>query len=233
VRRILILAVALLAAAAAPAAQAHGGNPNYRSVLHGVTPQVKGLSVSVLGYDNQLQLINHTGRDVTVLGYNGEPFARVLADGTVQENIDSPAYYLNQDREGTTKVPSFATAKAPPKWKTLDKTGRLIWHDHRMHWMGSSTPQQVRDKHKKTKIFDYQLPIRVGTQPVKASGTLFWVGQNTSVPIAPIAIIVAALLIGIPLLIRRQRRRDHAADGAQPAPEREPQEVGAGAKEAW
>lgn len=233
-RRILTLAAAWLAAAAAlaPAVEAHGGDPNYRSVLNGITPQITGLSISVLGYDNELQLINHTGRDITVLGYDGEPYARVLADGTTQENINSPAYYLNQDRLGTTKVPPFASAKAPPSWRTQDKTGRLIWHDHRMHWMGASTPKQVHDKHKKTKIFDYQLPLRVGAQPVKANGTLFWVGQNTSVPIAPIAIIAIALLIGIPLLVRRQRRHDEVADGAA-APQPEPGDVAAGAKEAW
>jgi hypothetical protein len=231
-RRILILAVALVVAAVAPAAFAHGGNPNYRSVLNGVSPQVKGLTVSVLGYDNQLQLINRTGRDVTILGYDGEPYARVLADGTVQQNTNSPAYYLNQDREGTTKVPAFAGAKAKPNWKTQDKTGRFIWHDHRMHWMGATTPKQVTDKNKKTKIFDYQVPIRVGSQPVKANGTLFWVGQS-SFPIAPIIAIVLVLLIGIPFLIRRQRRLHGEPDEEAAQPEPEPQEAAAGAKEAW
>jgi hypothetical protein len=85
-------------------AAAHQGNPNYRSVLRAVTPAVPGLQVQVLGSDNQMQLVNRSGRPVTIFGYQDEPYARVLGDGTVQVNLRSPAYYLDQDVAGTTPV---------------------------------------------------------------------------------------------------------------------------------
>jgi hypothetical protein len=233
VRR-LILAVALALVASVPsAALAHQGNPNYRSIVHGIVPALPGVQVSVLGYDSELQLINKSGKDVTVLGYDGEPYARVLADGTVEQNKNSPATYLNEDSLGNTPVPAFAGAKKAPDWQVLDKTGRFIWHDHRMHWMGTKNPPQVKNQSTKTKIFDYGIPIALAGQKAKVSGTLWWVGPNNSFPILPFAILALLVAITIPIVIRSRRRRAEATagDAAEPlpAPQPEPEPV----KEAW
>ena len=75
---------ALLVAACAPAADAHQGNPNFRSVLRGLTPAESGVQLSIVNYDDSFELINHSGRTIVVEGYQGEPYARVLPDGTVQ-----------------------------------------------------------------------------------------------------------------------------------------------------
>ena len=53
--------------------------------------------MKVVQYADRLLLTNHTGETVTVYGYQHEPYARVLADGTVELNTNSPAYYLNQN----------------------------------------------------------------------------------------------------------------------------------------
>jgi hypothetical protein len=237
--RRLIVAAGLALAAALPAiAHAHTGNPNYRSIVHGVQPALPGVSVSVLGYDSQLQLINHSGKEVTVLGYDGEPYARVLADGTVEENRNSPATYLNEDDFGTAPVPKFASSSKPPSWKVLDKTGRFTWHDHRMHWMGRSTPKQVTDKSTKTKIFDYGIPLQAAGQKAKVAGTLFWVGPNNSFPVVPFLILAVLTALSIPLVIRTRRRRAAAAEAEgselgprDPAGEKAPDPVAG--KEAW
>src|SRR5690242_17300733 len=112
-RRALALGLAVALLAASPAA-AHQGNPNFRSVVDAVTPAVKGLTLRVLNYDDRFELTNHSGRMVTVKGYDGEPYARVRADGTVEVNKRSPAYYLNDDRYADVKVPASADPKAPP-----------------------------------------------------------------------------------------------------------------------
>ena len=153
---------ALLALLAVPAAQAHQGNPNYRSVIDGVVPNTPGVKLQVLNFDDRLQLDNRSGKTVTVQGYQREPYARLLADGTVEVNRNSPAYYLNNDRTSTGTVPANAKPGATPDWKIVDRTGRFQWHDHRIHWMSSITPKQVTDKSKRTKVFDWKVPMQVG-----------------------------------------------------------------------
>jgi hypothetical protein len=221
-RRATVLATVLVAAVAQPAA-AHQGNPNYRSVVNGVSPNAPGLNVQVLGFDNQLELVNQTGKPVTIFDYNGYPYARLLPDGTVEQNRNSPAVYLNEDRFATTPVPNGVTGKGPPRWQVLDKSGRFVWHDHRMHWMAHVLPPQVKDKHKKTKIFDYKIPLSVGSQPTGILGTLFWAGQPKGFPVAAIIALIAAALLGLAfvLFVRRRRSSDR--------PERTPE----GTAEAW
>jgi hypothetical protein len=64
-RRALALAV-VATLLAAPAAVAHQGNPNFRSIVHAVTPAVHGLKLQVLNYDDRFELTNRSGRTVTV-----------------------------------------------------------------------------------------------------------------------------------------------------------------------
>jgi hypothetical protein len=196
-----------------------------------------GLRVQVLGYDNQFQLINQTGQTVVVLGYEGEPYARVLPDGTVQVNQRSPATYLNEERLGEVPVPRTADPKAPPEWKTLDDTGRFVWHDHRMHWMSTSRPPQVHDPKVKVKIFDYRVPIEVGARRAALVGSLYWMGEpGGGLPggwLAPGGFVVASLVFMV--LVRRRRargeRRASADDDDAPAGTGEPEH--AAVREAW
>jgi MYXO-CTERM domain-containing protein len=211
-RRALVLAVLATPLLAAPVAVAHQGNPNFRSIVDAVTPAVRGLKLQVLNYDDRFELTNRSGQTVTVQGYNGEPYARVLADGTVEVNKRSPAYFLNDDRYGDVKVPASADAKAPPQWSVVDRTGDLQWHDHRMHWMSKSLPPQVTDKSKRTKVFDYAIPLDVGGRPGKIRGTLVWQPEGSS---APVGIFVGLgvlglLAIGAVAVVRRRRARTPA-----------------------
>ena len=215
-RRALALGVAVALLAASPAA-AHQGNPNFRSVVDAVTPTVKGLTLRVLNYDDRFELTNHSGRTVTVQGYDGEPYARVLGDGTVEVNKRSPAYYLNDDRYADVKVPASADPKAPPQWSVVDKTASLQWHDHRMHWMSKSMPPQVKDRSERTKVFDYAIPLRVGAQPGAIRGTLFWQPPSAGgAPVGMIAGLVALVLVGLgTVAVVRRRRADEPVEGAE------------------
>ncbi len=213
----VVVASAALFAALAPVASAHTGNPNFRSVFNGVSPRpVPGLQLNVLGYDQYYQLINKTGKVVVVKGYQGEPYARLLPDGTVELNHNSPATYLNEDRFATTAVPSFATAKARPDWRVIDRTGRFSWHDHRMHWMSPARPSAVKNVKQKTKIFNYTIPLDVGGRTAAIHGTLFWVGPTDSgLPIGAIVAFVVLVGAGIVLvLVVRRRRRSSGAGQA-------------------
>src|SRR4029079_3476378 len=106
--RAVVAGVALLALLAVPTAQAHQGNPNYRSVIDGIVPNTPGVKLHVLNFDDRLHLDNRSGKTITVQAYQRETHARLLANGTVEVNRNSPAYYLNADRTSTGTVPPNA-----------------------------------------------------------------------------------------------------------------------------
>jgi hypothetical protein len=251
IRRLLIASLGLAAVAFPSASRAQGvattplkesGNPindqgsnyDYRSTITAVVPSVPGLQLEVLEFADRLVLRNHTGKTVTVYGYQHEPYARVLADGEVQVNTTSPAYFLNQNFYGDVNVPSYATATTTPHWEAVDRTGELEWHDHRIHWMSPVLPPEVKDKSKRTKIFDWQVPIAVGTEPATIDGQLYWVPEEgTKTPTAAIVVLVVIVLAGIAFVayVRRRRR-------SSPPPAPSPREAGApggrdGAEDAW
>src|SRR3954471_21204596 len=154
--RAVVVGGALLALLAAAPAFAHQGNANYRSVVHGITPAEPGLKLQVLNFDDRLQLDNRTGKTIVVRGYQNEPYARLLADGTVEVNHNSPAFYLNDDRFAQAKVPPSAKPSAAPDWHVVAPPGSFQGHDHRIHWMSSIPPKQVTDTNKRTKVFDWK-----------------------------------------------------------------------------
>jgi hypothetical protein len=214
-RTLIAAAAAALLLGVAPLAAAHQGNPNMRSAVTAITPQTDGITVEVLNNDDRLALHNTSGKDVVIEGYRGEPYARVLADGTVEVNTNSQAYYLNDDRYGDVKVP--AGLGKEPKWKRLSKTGRFEWHDHRMHWMSQSRPPQVKDENAETHIFDWKVPLTVGGAQGQIAGTLDWVplpggGLPTGLIWGSAAVLIL-LCIGVFVL----RRRRDAGPGGEPA----------------
>ena len=60
----------------------------------------------MVGGDGFLDMPVEPGHEVVVEGYDGEPYLRFRADGTVQENQNSPATYLNRNRYAGAEVPA-------------------------------------------------------------------------------------------------------------------------------
>ena len=227
-RRRLVAGASIALALALPAssALAHQGNINFRSELDGIEPPVPGLDVQVLNYDDSLQLQNETGETVVVDGYDGEPYVRISPDGAVEVNTRSPAYYLNDDRYAQAPVPASADAEAEPEWQLVDRTGQYVWHDHRIHYMSTGTPSQVTDPDRRTKIFDYRLPIEVGDRDAEIDGTLFWVGEPGGFPVLPFIGLAAVAIAGAAAIAIRRRRRAGSAERGAEAEE-------PAAREAW
>jgi len=207
-------ATTLLCLLGAAPALGHEGNPDFRSEIEAVQPSLPDIDFQVLNYDADMELVDQGGHEVLIYGYEGEPYARILRDGSVQKNQRSPSTYLNENRYGEVQVPKSADPKAPPVWKTVDDSGTLRWHDHRMHYMSTGTPPQVKDESKKTKVFDYAIPIAVDGHKGAVDGTLFWVGPaDTSKTPFLIAGAVIVLLGAALVMLTRRRRRDGDAEG--------------------
>ncbi len=229
---VLILAVSPLAAQAAPTKKVNpvlyeqaqsspledqGSNPDYRSTITSVKPSVPGLSLTVLQFSDRLALVNRTGKTVTVYGYQGEPYARVLANGAVQLNEHSPAVYLNTTFYGNVTVPPSANPADPPKWTTFYRSGKFQWHDHRIHWTSPILPKQVTDKSKRTFIEGWTVPIAVGAQKGTIEGSLFWVPEESkggSPAIFALIAIAVGGLVAVLLVRLRRRRRPGGSPGA-------------------
>ncbi|MEU8009209.1 hypothetical protein [Micromonospora parva] len=176
----LVAAAAGLATviSAAPAA-AHGADApdgtDYRTRTTGVTPARPGLEVRVIEAGARLELTNHTGRTIEVIGYSGEPYLRVGPDG-VFENSHSPATYLNSTITGDTALPVDADPAAPPSWQRVDDGTTVRWHDQRALWQESEPPAAVRAApDREHRVRDWTIPLRDGAEPARISGTLDWV----------------------------------------------------------
>ncbi len=142
-----VLLAALIFAPAQPVS-AHGGNggasSDYRIEVTGYDGDSTGIEVRPVELGNRMELVRTTAKEVQILGYDGEPYLRLDADG-VFENLNSPAHYINLDRFARTTIPATATATAQPNWVKLSDGNSVRWHDHRTHWMDPTPRQDVRD----------------------------------------------------------------------------------------
>jgi hypothetical protein len=168
-------AVVLAALVACPAAAGHGDGAarGFRSTITTVTPALEGLNVQVLQGDDQLEVRNDTGREVTIEGYDGEPYLRFAADGGVFRNVHSPATYLNEERYGGVDVPGSASKTALPQWERVARGRTYEWHDHRIHWMSTIDPPKVSAAPKEPHhVFDWAVPGTAGAQALAIRGSL-------------------------------------------------------------
>ena len=216
-RRLLIGVMVLLVAA--PVAFAHKGNPNFLSQIEGIQPGIDGVRLEMLNRDDRIELVNSSGEDVVIMGYDGEPYARVKADGTVEVNTNSKAYYLNEDRFAAVEVPE--TLPSQPEWKKLSASSRFEWHDHRAHYMGKGIPPQVKDEGRRQKVFDWEVPLQAGGTSASITGTLFWTPQESGTPMGALVVggaLVLLMLVGV-VVVRRRRAAGGGEGGAAPAGE--------------
>ena len=188
-RTLTVLFTTLLAnVALATPAGAHSvsgvSSSNFRTTLTSVQPRVPGLTMRVIEGGSRFELTNTTGTDAIVLGYDEEPYLRVGPRG-VFENRRSPTTYRNADREGTTEPPSTARSDAPPQWEKTSDGRTARWHDHRVHWMGSSDtpPAARRDPSREHVIIpEWTVPVRLGDRTIEARGDLVWVPPPSATP---------------------------------------------------
>jgi hypothetical protein len=224
--RLPALCAALICAAAVFPATAAAADATLSSEVRGIRPPAKGLELEVSGGDRFLLLTNGTGEQVVVNGYDDEPYLRFLPNRVVQVNERSPSKYANEDRYALRPVPEIANSDAPPSWREVSSNGSYRWFDHRIHLMEQGTPPQVKDESKRTKIFDWSVPLTVGGNRAQALGTLEWVPDSSSgaAPLLFVGLGVLALLVGAgAFLLIRRRRAGRPSGAASPKP----------AEEAW
>jgi hypothetical protein len=225
VRRILIAAAALVVAVvgtAAPAAADPATPTNFESRVLSVTPAraASAISVKVVGGDGFLELHVHPGHTAIVRGYGtsgygtvttAEPWLQVLRDGTVQENQNSPATYLNANRYATNPKfpPGFDINKAsslPPIWATVGRHGTYVWHDHRIHWMGAHQQAPLVPGTHRVRLTDrsdgnWIVPMVVDGQATTVRGELLLHPAPSPLPWLALLVGAAALVVALGLVL--------------------------------
>jgi hypothetical protein len=193
--RALLGGLALVVLTAAPAAADPAGPSDFRSVVTGIVPTVKGVHAEIRGGDTFLEITVDRGHDVVVDGYQQEPYLHVLPDGTVQRNRRSPATYLNNSRKGKGVVPAEAQdPTAAPVWETVGSDGTYAWHDHRVHWMSEVRPSVPRGQKVGGAYDPWKVPIVVDGTATAVEGTLTYESAATPLPWIAIALVAAAAL---------------------------------------
>jgi hypothetical protein len=192
----LVVAVAMFGAAT-PALADPAAPTTYRSEVTSVTPSPEGFSAEVAGGDAFLQISADPGVTVLVPGYQGEPFLRIDAEGSVEANRNSPSYWINNDRYGIAPVPASASAAAAPDWIAVGSGGTYAWHDHRIHWMSPLPPPGVTEDQQST-VQTWTVQVEVGLIAVQIDGVLEWIPPISPLPWIGVAGAVA--LAGMLLL---------------------------------
>lgn len=185
------LAAATVVVPAAPAAADPARPGNVRSEVLAVTPPTPTVDVAVEGGDAFLRLTVEAGTVAEVPGYRGEPYLRVAADGTVEENRNSEASYLNETRRPLVAVPEGVGADAEPQWRTVGADGTVRFHDHRIHWMGTGDPV--------AEVTPWEVPLVVDGAEVLVSGRYVRLDAPAPWPwwLAAVAAAVALALGGL------------------------------------
>jgi len=197
---VLVLAATLtlvLVAGSAPAAADPAGPTDFESKVIETRP-APGVELRVLGGDSFIQIVVDEGTEVIVLGYEGEPYVRIDADGTVSVNRNSPARYLNEDRYQDVAVPANADADAEPDWEVVADDGTYAWHDHRTHWMTPEVlPPSVDDRSDVHLVDEWELDLLVDGEPVTVKGELSVLPGEKAWFWAALAILAAAAVVAL------------------------------------
>jgi hypothetical protein len=217
--RLRTIAVATLGLllVAGPAAADPAGPTHFRSTITDLAAVGDGpseddseidpdIEVEVLGGDAFLVVRAAPGTQVQIPGYEGEPYLRIAADGTVEINTRSPARWLNDERFGLpdTELPAQADADAPPTWEQVADGGEYAWHDHRIHWMSPTLPPSVDTARTETQqVSEWTVPLVVDDRQVVVAGELEWLPGPS--PVLPVGALVLTVAAGAWLALRHER----------------------------
>ncbi len=184
----VLVGLGVLVLTAGPAAADPARPTNVTSHITGIQPPTPQIRADILGGNAFVQLHVAGGTTVVVRGYEGEPYLRIAADGTVAENTRSAATYLNRTLRGTVHIPPTVDKDAPPQWQEVGRGGSYAWHDHRIHWMASGTPPDP---------VDWQVPLLVNDAKVTIDGRYEGVAAPASGPWWVVAVVAFAVTVAL------------------------------------
>jgi hypothetical protein len=205
---VALVALASLALAGPASAHVGGGvaGSDFDGRVTSLSPHLPGVTVRVLQFGDDVELVNRSGTEVEVPGYDDEPYLRIGPDG-VWRNQRSPATYINLDRYARVTLPESADSHAEPQWVQLSTEPHFVWHDHRTHWMtqGLLPPAVAADPDRSHTVFEWTIPLRYGDTSAKVQGVLTWAPPPSPWLVWPLYAVLLLLAAGAGLLARTAR----------------------------
>lgn len=195
----------------ATASVAHADPPSpgdFRSEVVGIEPSSDGFTARIVGGDSFLELTAEEGVEITVPGYQDEPYLRFAADGSVFENRNSPTSFINASRFASS-TPEGIGPDTPPDWVQVASDGSFAWHDHRTHWMSPSPPAGAEPG---DEIVRGVIPVSVDGARVEITVVSVWVPAPAPFAVAG-GLIVGAVLLAVLLTSRGRTLLLGAATG--------------------
>lgn len=175
----------------APTAGADGVGPtNYRSEITDIDPETGTVDIRIVGSDAFIEVTAEPGVRVQIPGYEGEPYLRIDADGSVWRSDSSPARYVNDSRSGTASIPRDLPDSSEPDWQPFGDGGVVAWHDHRIHWMTDEVPTTGPDG----SVMEWQVPLTVDGVEVMVTGELFHARDQVPWPAIITALMFAVMV---------------------------------------
>lgn len=213
------------------------GHLEYRPVFGSVlsrllSPEqpVDGLRVALTqGRVPGVFLSNETGREVTVLGPEDEPFLRFTADG-VLANVHSPAF-ADDLRASGQGLAATATVDpdAEPEWIEVASQPRHAWLENRARYPEEQPPAEVTERGETTVLMEWSVPLLVGERRITLEGETLWVPTEEALDMVgasdpqhgdpPGALDLSVLMLGIGVVMLgwwAWRRRSRVADERSP-----------------
>lgn len=162
------------------------------------------------GYVPTLSLLAAPGREVTVLGRDGQPYLRFGAGGA-EVNRDSLTY--REDLLGRGRVPGATEVG----WAPLP--GTTTWLDTRLRFPAEDPPERFADAVDPVEVARWEVPVIVDGTPQVLSGAIRWMpnGRATGSPWTTVGIVGGVLLLvagGGVLLLRNRRLAAATASAA-------------------
>ncbi|MDQ1645838.1 MAG: hypothetical protein QOJ50_2022 [Cryptosporangiaceae bacterium] len=162
-----VLAVLVTAAPAAAHSGETATSTAYHSRLVSVSPSVPGARLELDRHGTHVQVTRSGAREVVVLGYQGEPYLKLTADG-VYASATSATSYVNEILD-----PKTRPAGSAPLWRRIADGPQYRWHDHRTHWIGTALPPAAQaDPAHEHRITNWTIGLEVDGRSVTAAGTL-------------------------------------------------------------
>jgi hypothetical protein len=218
-RRTAAAAAAAVALVLAGAAAAHGPTATrggYISHISALEPGVLGVLVNVIGTDDWLRLSNYSGKEVVILGYQGEPYLRFERKGGVFQNVRSPAVYVNRFRDMRGIPPATADPNAEPTWRKIADGASYRWRDHRIYWVRSEPPPGVQANPDQIQhVFSWRVPGHADGKRFAITGILGYApplgdgdgGRDWTWPIFAAGTALAIALVAAGQWVARRRSR--------------------------